>query len=78
MSLWQIFRWPALIAVLTLTGLVTGLVSDSWGDVLAALGLFLPAAVGLWHALRRRPVPRLSHPTHTEAATQADAGTQAD
>jgi hypothetical protein len=55
MSLWQVFRWPLAIGVLTLTGLIAGLVSDSWGDVLAAVGLFVPAAVCAWHGLRRRP-----------------------
>ena len=53
MSAWQIFRWPLAIAVLTLTGLITGLVSNGWGDVLAAAGLFVPAALASWFAARR-------------------------
>lgn len=63
MSLWQIFRWPLAIGVLTLTGLISGLVSDSWGDALAAIGLFVPAAVGTWYGLRRRGAAR--PPSHT-------------
>lgn len=54
MSLWQIFRWPLAIAVLTLIGLVSGLVSDGWGDVTAALGLLVPSVVACWLSLRRR------------------------
>ncbi len=54
MSQWQIFRWPLLIGVLTGTGLIAGLVSDGWGDAVAALGLFVPAAVAAWFGLRRR------------------------
>lgn len=65
MSLWQIFRWPLWIGALTTTGLVSGLVSDGWGDVLAALGLFVPAAVAVWCGLRRQ---RPSRPEPTGAA----------
>jgi hypothetical protein len=65
MSLWQIFRWPLAIGVLTLTGLIAGLVSDSWGDLLAAVGLFVPAAVCAWHGLRRQP--------GQQASVEADA-----
>ena len=54
MSPWQIFRWPLCIGALTCTGLVSGLVSDGWGDALAALGLFVPAASALWFGLRRQ------------------------
>jgi hypothetical protein len=54
MSTWQIFRWPVGIGVLTLTGLISGLVSDGWGDALAALGLFAPAAVSVWFCFRGR------------------------
>ena len=53
MSLWQIFRWPLLIGALTAIGLVSGLVSDGWGDAFAALGLFIPAATALWLGTRR-------------------------
>lgn len=58
MSLWQIFRWPLLIGGLTTTGLISGLVSDGWGDALAALGLFVPAALATWFGLRRQQSPR--------------------
>jgi hypothetical protein len=57
MSLWRIFRWPVLIGALTTTGLIGGLVSDGWGDVLAALGLFVPVAVAVRFGLRRHRAP---------------------
>ena len=70
MSLWQIFRWPLAIGALTLTGLISGLVSDSWGDVLAAVGLFVPAAVGIGCALRRRPLQRAAAEARAEMNTK--------
>lgn len=54
MSFWQIFRWPLAVAGLTVVGLVSGLMSDGWGDAVAALGLFIPAALACWFALGRR------------------------
>ena len=52
MTTWQIFRWPLAIAALTITGLLTGLVSDGWGDALAALGLLVPAVLAGWFSFR--------------------------
>ena len=72
MSLWQIFRWPLLIGALTATGLISGLVSDGWGDALAALGLFTPAAVAVWFGLRRI---RRSEPQTTDAVDRPAAQT---
>lgn len=70
MSLWRIFRWPLAIGALTLTGLIAGLVSDSWGDGLAALGLFVPSAVGIGCALRRRPTQRAAAGAPAEMNTK--------
>lgn len=54
MSHWQIFRWPLAIALLTITGLITGLVSDGgWDDALAAVRLFRPAALAAWLSVQR-------------------------
>ncbi|MEL7557475.1 hypothetical protein [Stutzerimonas chloritidismutans] len=47
------FQLPGLIAVLGLVGLFAALLGDGWRDVLAWLGLGLPAALGSW-PLRRR------------------------
>lgn len=60
MSLWRIFRWPLAIGLLTVIGLVSGLVSDGWGDAIAALGLFMPPAVIAWLLRGRRPHARSS------------------
>jgi len=32
---WQIFRWPTLICVLSIVGLVTALVGDGWWDAVS-------------------------------------------
>lgn len=55
MSLWQIFRWPFLIGLLSLAGLITGLVSDDWGDAVAAIGLGIPTLISAWALLPRAP-----------------------
>jgi hypothetical protein len=71
MSLWQIFRWPLMIGLLTAVGLVSGLVSDGWGDALAALGLFTPAAVAAWFCWRRQR-PALAPGEAAGNASQAE------
>ncbi|MGE6527682.1 hypothetical protein ACQKEM_01410 [Pseudomonas sp. NPDC077382] len=48
------FLLPGLIAGLGLVGLFAALLGDGWWDVLAWLGLGLPAALGVWPLLRRR------------------------
>lgn len=50
-SLW---RWPLVLGLLTASGLLSGLVSDGWGDVWAWVGLGVPVAVMLWFGLGRR------------------------
>ncbi|WP_217476061.1 hypothetical protein [Stutzerimonas stutzeri] len=49
------FRLPGLLAVLGLTGLFAALLGDGWWDVMAWFGLGLPAVLGSWPLLRRRP-----------------------
>ena len=39
------FRWPAVLAILTVAGLVAGLFDDAWFDVAAWIGLALPLVV---------------------------------
>ena len=51
MKLWG---WPLVLGVLTLTGLIAGLVSEDTGDYMAWLGLGVPVAVASWCGLRRR------------------------
>jgi len=52
-SLRKVWTWPIVIAALSTLGLGAGLVSDGWGDVLAWLGLAVPAVISLWALLRR-------------------------
>ncbi len=44
----QLWLWPLLLGVLTLSGLLSALVSDGWGDVWSWLALGLPVAVMAW------------------------------
>jgi len=43
----RIWLWPTVIGIASLTGLVAGLMLDSWGDFLAWMGLGLPVATGV-------------------------------
>lgn len=50
MALWG---WPLAMGVLTTTGLITALVSDTWGDWWSWVGLGVPVAVMCWFSWRR-------------------------
>jgi hypothetical protein len=50
----KLWGWPIVLGLLTATGLVTGLVSESWGDVWSWVGLGVPAAVIVWFWWRPR------------------------
>lgn len=57
-SLWMIFRWPLLVGVVSLVGLVSALVGDGVWDALSWLALGVPAlGFSLWclRALAVRP-----------------------
>lgn len=47
---WRIFRWPLLIAVTSIIGLVSALVGDGWYDALswASLGACVILMVAAW------------------------------
>ena len=49
----QIYRTPAAIALLTIAGLLSALISDSWGDVFAWLTLGAVVVTGAWFSLKR-------------------------
>ena len=49
----RIFAWPALVAVLSLTGLFAALLGDGAWDALSWLGLGASAALGLSGVWRR-------------------------
>lgn len=48
-SLWQIFRAPTWLGVLSLIGLIAALVGDGWYDTLSWLGLGIPVALTIWY-----------------------------
>ncbi|MFT3976922.1 MAG: hypothetical protein QM688_07390 [Sphingomonas bacterium] len=47
---WRIFRWPLLIAAVSIIGLVSALVGDGWYDVLSwlCLGACVLLMLGAW------------------------------
>lgn len=52
---WHTWRWPVALGLLSTTGLVTALVSETWGDVWSWIALGVPVAVMGWFSLRRGP-----------------------
>ena len=54
----QIWAMPVLLAVLTLIGLVAALLGDGVWDLVSAVTLGAPVAVGAWYGLRRTPARR--------------------
>ena len=51
----HVWAMPIVLGVLTLAGLVVGLLEDGVWDVIATAALALPALVGAWCALRPAP-----------------------
>jgi uncharacterized membrane protein YjjP (DUF1212 family) len=49
----DILYWPALLAIVTASGLITALVSDGFGDALGAACLGGVAFRGVWPFLPR-------------------------
>lgn len=59
MSTWRVltgplWRMPLLLALLSLTGLLAGLLADGPWDLVSWLALAVPVAVGIGCSLRRR------------------------
>lgn len=50
----KLWLWPVMLAMLTATGLVSGLVSDGPGDIWAWIGLGIPVMSGVYYGLLRR------------------------
>ena len=50
----HIWAWPLGLGVLTASGLVSGLVSDHWGDIWSWIGLGVPVAVMSLFSLKGR------------------------
>lgn len=52
----KVWFWPIVIGILSLAGLIIGLVFDDLGDTFAWLCLAIPVAVSAWYGwLRRLP-----------------------
>ncbi len=52
-STMQIWGAPLLLAVLTIVGLTSALLGDDIWDLVSAVTLGAPVAVGAWYSLRR-------------------------
>ena len=54
-GLWKIFRWPLLMALLSLFGLLSALIGDEFYDLLSWLSLGVPLVLlgVVWVRLRR-------------------------
>jgi hypothetical protein len=60
LALWG---WPVVMGLLCTTGLLTALVSDTWGDWWSWVALGVPVAVMGWYSWR---------PTHPDAGQRTD------
>ncbi|PJK15246.1 hypothetical protein CO613_01545 [Lysobacteraceae bacterium NML07-0707] len=47
-----LWGWPIILGVLSLTGLMSALVSDAWGDIWSWFALGLPILVMAWFGFR--------------------------
>ena len=50
---WALWGWPIVMGVLSTTGLLTALVSDTWGDWWSWAALGVPVAVMGWYSWPR-------------------------
>lgn len=50
----RLWLWPCVLALLIMTGLISGLVSDDAGDTWAWIGLGVPALVCIYYGFIRR------------------------
>jgi hypothetical protein len=48
----RVWAWPVALGALTTTGLVSALVSDSWGDAWSWFALGVPVVVAVRHSMR--------------------------
>lgn len=50
-SSWQIFRWPIVLAVASIIGLISALIGDGWFDVVSwiCLGATVFVVLLAWH-----------------------------
>jgi len=69
----RLWGGPIVMGALTTTGLLTALVSDTWGDWWSWVGLGVPVAVMGWYSWARSPVPAASATHATDSAGAASA-----
>jgi hypothetical protein len=50
----NIWRWPVIIATVSMIGLLAGLIFDGLGDLLAWLALSPPVVLSVWHGWVKR------------------------
>lgn len=55
---WVIYRVPAILALTTFIGLLSGVLGDGIWDAVSWVGLGIPIAVISWFVLRARGRPR--------------------
>lgn len=70
--LWSLWGWPIVMGVLTTTGLITALVSDTWGDWWSWVGLGVPVAVMGWYAWPRNAPATSAHAARSQSHPDAD------
>jgi hypothetical protein len=46
-SLWAVFRWPAVVAAISIAGLLSALLGDGAWDTVSWAALAVPVALGL-------------------------------
>ena len=49
----RLWVWPVVLGVLTVTGLVSALLSETWGDTWSWFALGVPVVVMAWYGARR-------------------------
>jgi len=49
----RVWAWPVALGVVSTTGLISALVSDTWGDAWSWLALGLPLLVVARHSFRQ-------------------------
>lgn len=50
----RLWLWPVMLAVLTLSGLISGLVSEGTGDIWAWVGLGIPVLFCIYFGVIRK------------------------
>ena len=70
-SFWALWGWPIVMGVLTTTGLLTALVSDTWGDWWSWVALGVPVAVMGWYSWPRTPTAAADAPGASSPSSSA-------